>query len=231
MDPGTVMLRQMARAHRFNRWMADTLEPFVQGDVLEIGAGIGNLTEFLCKDRNRYVATDAQEEHLAFLRIRLKQKSNLQIAICEASDPRDFLAWRKDFDTVVCINVLEHIEDDEVTLSNIFSVLRPGGQAIILVPQGAAAFGSLDKVLLHHRRYSEQELTRKMSNTGFQVEIVVPFNRVTYPGWILNSRILRRRTLSDLQLKCFDALVPIWRPIDRFLPFPPTSLIAIGRRN
>ncbi len=221
----------MARAHRFNRWMADTVEPFVQSDVLEIGAGIGNLTQFLCPGRTRYVATDNNGEHLDFLRARLKQSSNVATTICEASYPRDFVAFRKSFDTVICLNVLEHIPDDEATLANILTALKPEGQAIILVPQGSAAFGSLDEVLLHQRRYSESELTRKMTSSGFRVAKVIPFNRVTYPAWILNSRILRRRTFSNAQLRCFDALVPVWRRIDRYLPFPPTSLIAIGRRN
>lgn len=225
------MLRQMARAHRFNRWMADTIAPFAGHELLEIGAGIGNLTEFLCPGRHRYVATDAGEEHLALLRARLKQTSNLETAICEASDPRDFSAWRNIFDTVICLNVLEHIADDEAALANIRTALKPEGRAIILVPQGAGAFGSLDEVLLHQRRYSESELTRKMISSGFRVEKLIPFNRITYPAWILNSRILRRRTLSDVQLRGFDALVPVWRHIDDYLPVPPTSLIAIGRRN
>ncbi len=225
------MLRQMARAHRFNRWMADTIEPFLGREVLEIGAGIGNLTRFLCPGRERYVATDAEGEHLALLRAKLKQRSSLETEICEASDPRDFLAWRKSFDTVVCLNVLEHVPNDEAALANILTALRPGGRGIILVPQGAAAFGTLDEVLLHRRRYSEPDLRRKMSSAGFQVERVAPFNRVTYPGWVLNSRILRRRTLSDVQLRCFDALVPLWKRIDPYLPVPPTSLIAIGRKD
>ncbi len=225
------MLQQMARAHRFNRWMAETIEPYVGSDVLEIGAGIGNLTEFLCPGRRRYVATDADGHYLELLRDRLKQNPSLETAICEASHPPDLIRWRKSFDTAICLNVLEHISHDEATLSNILTALRPGGRAVILVPQGAAAFGSLDKVLLHQRRYSEPELTSKMSNAGFRVEKVVPFNRITYPGWILNSRILRRKTLSEVQLKCFDALVPLWRRIDRYLPVPPTSLIAIGRRD
>lgn len=221
----------MARAHRFNRWMADIIEPFVGAEVLEIGAGIGNLTEFLCPGRQRYVATDVNGEHLDFLRARLKQSSNLATTICEASDHRDFVAFRKSFDTVICLNVLEHIPDDEATLANLLTALKPEGRAIILVPQGATAFGSLDEGLLHQRRYSRSELSGKMSNAGFVLERVVPFNRVTYPAWILNSRILRRKTISDVQLKCFDTLVPVWRRIDQYFPLPPTSLIAIGRRD
>ena len=67
MDPGTRMLWQMSHARRFNRWMADSIAPYIRGDVLEIGAGIGNLTEMLHAACKRYVATDTDEEHVTAL--------------------------------------------------------------------------------------------------------------------------------------------------------------------
>ncbi|MBV8071498.1 MAG: hypothetical protein JO270_16435 [Acidobacteriaceae bacterium] len=67
-----------------------------------------------------------------------------------------------------------------------------------------------------------------MSAAGFQIAELTPFNRVTWPGWYLNSRLLRRRRLSRLQLRLFDLLVPFWRRIDDRLPWPATSLIAVG---
>jgi SAM-dependent methyltransferase len=228
MHPGHTMLRQMARARRFNQWMADTIAPFLDGDILEIGAGIGNLTEFLRAGCERYVATDTETAELAELKARFGGNPNLQIKLCDASNPNDFIPLRESFDTVVCLNVLEHIEDDETTLRNIYDALRADGKAIILVPQGPAAFGSLDEVLEHKRRYSKQELRRKIIAAGFHVQKLLRFNRATYPGWFLNSRILRRRTLSDIQLQLFDQLVPLWRVIDRYLPWPSTSLIAVG---
>ncbi len=228
LHPGVQMLRQMAHARRFNRWMAETLQPFLSGDILEIGAGIGNLTEFLCNGQTRYLATDSEQDPLTELKSRLPQLACLTTAVCDAADPQHFTAFRGAFDTVICLNVLEHIADDETTLSNIYSSLRPSGKAIVLVPQGAAAFGTLDKVLAHQRRYSESELAAKMTLAGFDLARIIPFNRATYPGWLLNSRLLRRRTLSDTQLRLFDFAVPLWRRLDSYLPWPPTSLIAVG---
>ncbi len=222
------MLRQMSRARRFNRWMADTISPFIAGDVLEIGAGIGNLTEFLASARSRYVATDTHHDQLVELRSRLAFIPNLETAACDAADPRDFASLRNSFDTLICLNVLEHIADDAASLANIYSALRPQGKAVVLAPQGAGAFGSLDEVLEHKRRYSKRELEAKLSTAGFHIEKIIPFNRATYPGWILNARILRRRTLSTTQLRVFDLLVPLWRQVDAYLPWPPASLIAVA---
>jgi glycosyltransferase involved in cell wall biosynthesis len=230
-DPGKAILGAMANAQRFNNWMADTVMPFVGSEVLEIGAGIGNLTKLLCSRRARYVATDIDAEALMHLKAQVRFRRNLTTAVCDLSNSRDFAPFLASFDTVACLNVLEHLEDDLSGLRNIYNALRTGGRAVILVPQDQNIFGTLDEALKHHRRYSVTELKEKMSAAGFRVELIFGFNRVTYPGWFLNGRILRRRSFSRMQLAVFDALVPLWRRIDRFLPWPPTSLIAIGVRK
>ncbi len=225
------MLCAMEDAGRFNRWMADTISPFLGDEVLEIGAGIGNLTRLLCPVRRRYVVTDIDPAYLDHLRSQLQSLPNVTTAACDLQSSDDFAPFRASVDTVVCLNVLEHIEDDRSGLRNIYESLCPGGRAIVLVPQGAAAFGTIDEVLGHCRRYSRTELEEKMKATGFRIEQMLEFNRITYPGWILNGRIFRRRTLSRFQLRVFDVLVPLWRRVDRFLPWPPTSLIAVGRKD
>lgn len=225
------MLDAMSRAKRFNRWMADTLRPFVKGDTLEIGAGIGNLTTLLSPGECRYVASDMDEKLLQRLRSRVAPRPNLTTVSVDLTRPSDFDLFHRSMDTVLCLNVLEHLDDDLGALRILFSCLRPGGRALVLVPQGRRVFGSLDRVLEHRRRYSEPELQQKMIAAGFRIERMLRFNRMTYPGWFLNSRVLRRRTLSRTQLAIFDLLVPLWRRIDRFLPWPPTSLIAVGLRE
>jgi hypothetical protein len=99
------------------------------------------------------------------------------------------------------------------------------------VPQGPQAFGSLDEVLEHKRRYTVEELRQKMTAAGFEVTQIIGFNHATFPGWYLNSKILRRRTLSRSQVTLFDFLVPLWKAIDHRLPWPATSLIGIGKVN
>jgi len=227
-DPAADMLGAMSGARRFNQWMADTISPWVQGDAIELGAGIGNLTVLLATHCRSYMATDTDPDHISELRSRTAYRPNVKLGRCELSNSSDVAPLRQTADTVICLNVLEHVADDLSGLNNIHECLRPGGTAIILVPQGQSAFGTLDEVLEHKRRYSEDELRRKMSDAGFEVKHLIEFNRATWPGWYLNSKILRKRTLSRFQLTFFDLSVPLWRKIDRALPWPPTSLIAIG---
>ena len=97
----------------------------------------------------------------------------------------------------------EHVEDDATALRNIFNCLRPQGRAIVLVPEGPSIYGTLDRVLGHYRRYTEEELKGKMEEAGFHVERILQFNRITRPGWYWNGRILRSRRFSRPQLVVF----------------------------
>jgi SAM-dependent methyltransferase len=223
-DPGPEILETLSGAPQFNRWMADFIRPYVGQRVLEIGAGIGNMTRHLARRRQRYIATDVDEEHLARLRTRLQHRPNLEIRRCNLSTPQDFLGLEEAVDSVVCLNVLEHVEDDMMGLRNIHSALQPGGRVTILVPHGPDIYGTLDQALGHHRRYSPQELRSKMEQTGFHVEQILDFNRISRPGWYLNGRLLKRPTISSVQLKIFDSLVWLWRRIDPLLPWDPTGV-------
>jgi SAM-dependent methyltransferase len=232
-DPGASILHSLSGTARFNKWMAETIQPWLGSRVLELGAGIGNLTQHLSRSRKIYIATDLDEEHLARLRVRFQNRPNLRSARCDLLNSEDFAALMDitdgaGFDTVVCLNVVEHVRDDLRALCNIRSALAPKGRAIILVPQGQSIFGTLDDALGHFRRYSAEELRTRMEQAGFRVEQIVEFNRVTRPGWYFNGRILRRHDFGAFQLRLFDLLVPLWKQIDKSLPWRGVSLIAIG---
>ena len=230
-DSGPDILDALAGAQRFNRWMADAIRPYIGQRVLETGAGIGNLTHILCTRRERYIAGDIDPEYLARLRARFQHRPKMEVRHCDLSNAADFVPLAGAVDSVVCLNVLEHIEDDMAGLRNIYTALQPGGRAIILVPYGAGVFGSLDTALGHFRRYSREELQRKMEQAGFRVERILNFNRISLPAWYVNGRLLRRKTIGRVQLGVFDRLVWLWRRIDRLLPWSPTSIIAIAVKN
>ena len=227
-DNGARILDSLAHTPRFNRWMAETIRPYVGSRVLEIGAGIGNLTMHLSRRRKLYYATDTDEEHIALLRTRFQYRPNFLISRCDLQCTDHFEEFRERFDTVVCLNVLEHVEDDRTGLANIRETLVPGGRALLLVPQGMSIYGTLDKALGHCRRYSEAELRSKIEAAGFRIERMLHFNRVTRPAWFLNGRVLKQNTFSDFQLGVFDRLVWLWRKLDTILPWKSVSLIAIA---
>ena len=227
-DAGSNILATMSRAKRFNLWMANTIAPFVKGEVLELGAGIGNLTMLLANGKDRYHATDTDEEQLFELRSRTEYRPDVVSSRFDFSRAEEVERFRQSADTVVCLNVLEHLEDDRKALVHIRQCLRSGGSVIVLVPQGPELFGSIDTVLEHKRRYTRDDLVQKMAGAGLRVDQVIEFNRATRPGWYLNSKVLQRKTISPIQLALFDLMVPVWRRVDQHLPWPANSLIAIG---
>ena len=135
-------------------------------------------------------------------------------------------------DTVVCINVPEHIRDDRGTLRNFHEVLRPGGRLVLLVPAIPLLFSTLDEALDHHRRYTRPRLVHKMEGAGFRLIESRYLNFFGIAGWILSGKILRRRILPSTLLGLFNTLVPAFRAFER-LTGPPIglSVIAVGEKT
>src|SRR5579864_9186235 len=225
---GAEILGRLNRAPRFNKWMADVVRPFVGDHVLELGAGTGNMSLHLMP-RSTYWATDVNPHYLDYLDSLRATRPYMDIARIDAAAGESYPAGQT-FDTVVCLNVVEHIEDDLGTLQNIRNVLHEGGRAIILVPCGPQLYGTLDEVLGHCRRYTIDQLVDVSQRAGFHVEQVLKFNRPGVVGWWLNGKILRRRKFGLAQIRLLNLLTPLFRLVDPWLPLPPLSIIAILKK-
>jgi glycosyltransferase involved in cell wall biosynthesis/phospholipid N-methyltransferase len=227
-EHGSQILGRLARAPRFNAWMADTIRPHCGKRILEIGSGTGNLTRRLVP-RDAYVASDVNPLYLHTLQRLTYDRPYLDVTLTDVTQGASFPKIPGGFDTVVCLNVIEHVEDDRGALANILGVLAPEGKAIVLVPNGPDLFGTLDEVLGHKRRYTEASLRALAAEAGFEVQEVLSFNRVGTPAWWLNGKLLKRRHFGLAQIATLNLLTPVFRRIDRALPFRPLSLIAVLR--
>jgi len=227
---GSHILARLTRAPRFNFWIADTIRPYCGERLLEIGSGVGNLSRMLVP-RFHYVASDINPLYLQTLRNLEVNRPYLSATYCDVNDLSSFPRAPGGYDTVVCVNVLEHVDNDRAALSNIKSVLAKNGRALILVPCGPWNFGTLDHILGHRRRYTRAEIERLAADCGLEVERVVEFNRFGALAWYVNGKLMRRTSFGLFQIWMLNALTPLIRRIDRFLPLPPLSLIAVMRRR
>jgi len=222
-------LQKMKKLHRYNQWIFSKFRPFLGRRVLEIGSGTGNITKFLL-DRDLIIVTDVEPKYLTHLRntfekYRKFEIEHLDISGAEMEHYRSF-----HIDSVICFNVLEHVEQDETALRRIFSLLEPGGRLLLLVPSHPWLYGSIDKHLGHHRRYGKRELKNKLEAVGFKVVLMKYFNRIGILGWFLNSKVLRRKRLPSFQMRIYNLLVPMLK-LEKFFPLPfGTSLLAVAEK-
>lgn len=225
---GAGTLERLAAAPRFNRWMYDRLARWIGDAVIEVGAGIGNLSQFLVT-RPRVVLTDTEAAYRAHLERRFRDRPNVRVGTLTLPEiPADLRA--APFDSVVCLNVLEHIDRDREALGGMRDLLRPGGAVVLLVPALPALYGTLDRALGHHRRYTPGGLRRLCDEAGLALRHLEYFNLAGMPGWWLVGRVLRRTMIPAGSLRLYDALVPLFR-LERYLPWRVgQSLIAIGVR-
>ncbi len=227
---GSHILHRLEHAQRFNRWMSERIQPFVGARVLEIGAGIGNITEWLVP-RDLYVASDINPHYLAYLRNMSLGRPYLKVERIDVEDPDCFGTWREAFDTIVCLNVLEHLHAPDAALKNMAGALEKGGRLLLYVPQHQGLYSSLDEVLHHRCRYSKRKLSEELAEAGFDVEEMADFNRFGVLGWWWNGKVLKSRNFSRVQLKLFNAMIPFLRRIDHRLPWPGLGLIVVARRR
>jgi SAM-dependent methyltransferase len=225
---GSHILHRLEGAPRLNQWMAEAIAPYVGARVLEIGAGIGNITTWLIP-RDRYVATDLNPHYVDYLRNFGLGKPYIEVGRLDLEDVAGFERYRGQFDTVICLNVLEHVRDPVLALRNMRSALVEGGRVVLYVPQSQSLYGTLDEVLGHRCRYGLEALKSELAQAGLNLETSRQFNRLGRPGWWLNAKVLKRRHFGRMQLKLFNLLAPLLKRIDRFLPGPGLGLIASAR--
>lgn len=228
---GFLILQAIGRARRFNRWLFAQFRRFIGQEVLEAGSGIGNLTELML-DRRRLVCVDFEQFYVDRLSLSYGHMANVSVSRADLLDKPELEAATagKPVDTVVCINVAEHIEDDVRVFRNFHEVLQPGGHAIILVPHDPALFTGVDEVLGHFRRYTRKELCGKLEQAGFEVVHCQGFNRVGGLGWRISGKWLGKRTIAPSQMRVFELAMPLIRIAERIPFHPHNSLIAVGRR-
>jgi SAM-dependent methyltransferase len=180
-------------------------------------------------DRDRVVVSDVFPPYLRRLRAQFGDYGNVTVAELDVTKPLEGVEGLRG-DTVVCMNVLEHIEHDRDAVGRIGALLQPGGRTILLVPACPALYCAIDQHLGHYRRYSLAQVRSLLEHAGFAVEHSRYVNMLGAVGWFVNGRALRRNLLPSRQMRFFDRLVPLLS-LERFLgpPFG-LSVLAVGRK-
>jgi glycosyltransferase involved in cell wall biosynthesis len=227
---GRGSLNNITGTPQYVSWMTSLLRPHVRDTVLELGAGIGNIAGRMMGKRAHYIASEKDPLYLHALRNRFLRTPNVSVRQLDPSVPEDFEPLRESVDTVLCLNVLEYVEDPQTTVGSIRETLQMGGVLLVLVPQGRGLYGTIDKTLGHKRRFRQDEVRGLLETNGFEVARWAQLNKIGIPAWWIFGRVLKRKHISKVTLKLFDKTVWLWRSVERLLPWPGLSLIAVARR-
>src|SRR5262249_9426083 len=158
-------LRRLDSLKRYNKWIWERVQPYVGQRVLEVGAGSGTMTRFLY-GRELIVVTDKETPYIDRLRNAFRRRPGIVVERCDLDSDLALDLQHYSFDTVTCINVLEHTDDDVAALRRAYQLLARGGRLIVFVPAGKHLYGSLDRGVGHQRRYDKDELVNKLTTAG-----------------------------------------------------------------
>ncbi len=229
-DVGHETLRRMAATDGYSRLIIQRIQADVGRRVLEVGSGLGNVSAHLGR-RELLVVSDITDSYLEKLQRRFSGNSRVRVVRYDLNEgARDDLK-DLDLDTIICLNVLEHIKDDASALQGLASMLRPGGRLVLLVPAHPALYSPLDRHLDHFRRYRRPELMRLLARNGFNVERSFYFNMLGALGWWFNGRVLRRKVLPGGQLRLFNMVSRLLRFEALIRPPFGLSLVVTARRE
>jgi 2-polyprenyl-3-methyl-5-hydroxy-6-metoxy-1,4-benzoquinol methylase len=228
MTAQALWLERLEEAANFTRWVGDEIRPFIRGRVLEVGCGSGTYTQLFAQWADAVVAIDIDPSFAAATARRFANNPKVEVQQADAQR----LPNMGSFDTIVMLDVLEHIEDDVGTLAALRGMLNEKGSIVLKIPALPQLYGALDAAIGHYRRYTRRSLAETAARANLVLAECRSFNLAAAPGWWLNGRILRRTNPPENQLRLYDRLVPAFRMVDR-LTGPPfgTSLIAAARRN
>ncbi len=229
-------LTALAGARNFADWIVDQFEPHLDGDVLDVGAGLGTISMRIAERHPSARLTALEPAPNVYPQLVQNTARHPTIA----PHQRASADWRRTdanvaaYDTALYVNVLEHIADDAAELEIARTLLRPGGVLGLCVPAMPSLYGEIDRISGHHRRYRRDELADLVRAAGFRIERIHHLDLLgVVPYWI-TYRLLGVRRLSGSSATLYDrVLVRLGRRLERTFGPPPVgkNLVVVARRT
>jgi len=232
---GLENLDVISEAVNFNRWMYDQIKDHCHGKILEIGSGIGNISGFFIADNKNIWVSDLRQNYRDALTEKFNGKKNLggvlDLDIVRPDFDQACKHLFESFDTIFALNVVEHIEQDNLAIHNCKKLLKKGGKLIILVPAFQSLYNGFDKELYHYRRYTKHTLNKLFKENHFHLVESRYFNALGILGWYVSGKLQRNKTIPKGQMKLYNLIIPISKMLDAvMLKKVGLSVITVGQK-
>ena len=211
-------LETAVKRKNFTKWVMDETFSKLKGDILEIGSGLGTYSEQIIKNHpdSKITLSDISLSYIQNLKKSfLSDSVNVFKLDLNIKDDFKEIGYDK-FDSIIAINVLEHVKDDEFALSELYKMLKNNGTLIILVPANKFLYNIIDKNIGHWRRYTKKELKNRLSEKNFLIEKIYSFNILGILGWFLNGNIFKKSEINQNASSLFDKLVPFMKILEKY---------------
>lgn len=225
---GEYTLEVMQGAGWYNNWLFKQIQPSIRGRILEVGTGIGNFTGLLERFDDVY-GIDVSKRYIDLLNKRYDDKVKLGLGNVETGK---YFFKNKKFDTLICLNVLEHINDDQKALKNMHNLLNKGGKLVLLVPAHKILYSEFDKELGHFRRYDLDVTKKKLERARFRLLSNHYLNWWAALGWFVFMKLTGRRQLPKSEVGIFNLLGKAFLWPEKYIS-PPfgLSLLAVAEKD
>lgn len=227
-------LEAMSFAPNYHRWILDAFRPFLGKRLVEVGAGTGSFSALLAETEPESLDLVEPSSMTDRLQKRFTNSDASKMRIFDSLfiDASKEIKSRRP-DSIIYVNVLEHIEDDDAELAAVQETLEPGGRIFIFVPAHQWLYGAFDKSVGHFRRYTKPDLERKCLSAGFRILISTYFDLAGIAPWWIKYRLLKSSNLSPSSVRLYDKyIVPLSRRLDRTTSAPTgKNILLIGEKE
>lgn len=228
-------LATISKATNFNRWMYSAIASSCRGKILEIGSGIGNISQFFVTDEADIYLSEINLEHVAYLKKHyagiITEDKIFELNLVDPDFDNKYASLFNTFDSIFALNVIEHIEEADVAMLNMKKLLKENGNSIILVPAFQTLYNTFDTNLGHFKRYTKKTLSELISGTGYKIEKTFYFNFFGMFGWFVVGSVLRKKVIPENSMGLFDKLVFLTKNLDKvFSGVMGLSVVCVAKK-
>jgi SAM-dependent methyltransferase len=219
-------LEAMSEASNYHRWILGIFAPYLGRHLVEVGAGLGSFSELIlsyhaCETLSLVEPSGEMYQQLAARAARMPSSPRIDTYHASFPEVAPLMKAKHSFDSVIYVNVLEHIEDDEGELAAIHKTVSDHGRVFLFVPALSWLYGGFDERVGHVRRYSKIELEAKLQRAGFRTIVSNYFDLVGVAPWWVKYRLLKSSTMKPGAVKFYDRyIVPAARRLESVITPP-----------
>lgn len=227
--PGDELLI-FAQARNWKKYFSNQIRPHIRGKVLEVGAGIGNNTATINDGTaSTWLLLEPDPAMAASIEQNIQHKLYPPNTRSKKGTVNDI---DEPFDTIIYIDVLEHIENDSEELKKAKDLLNENGKLIVLSPAFRLLFSPFDKAIGHYRRYNRR-MFKKITPAETDMISCRYYDSMGYFASLVNKLFLKQKAPTMRQVVFWDRrIVPVSTVMDKiFFHSFGKSIVAIWKRN